>query len=157
MDKHILLYDHKRDGPLKVGETLLVYEDGHTEKEKAETLREPKPVPPARDTSWGQIIQYDNGQAWGIASDLRTVYLGLEADVRAAIDNPELKCGEPIIDGIIDKERELKRSEGYEARNAAVRTLSSRKLRTIKSHNKRIRFTTAAKHKPFNTRQLKAR
>lgn len=69
-------------------------------------------------TEYGHVMQYNDGKAWGVASDGSTVYCGKESDVKAAIANPKLKCGDPTIDGIIALERQLIEKAELEAINA---------------------------------------
>ena len=93
-----LLYDCKRDGDIKPGEAVLVYEDGTSEK-IAETDLHPvaeKVGPPISDTkdSWGEVVQYLDGYAWGVAADGSTICLGVESAVKEAIANPKLKSGD---------------------------------------------------------------
>ena len=87
-----------------------------TEQLTLELVPKPAPapavgnLPPAQDfdkRQWGEIIYYLDGWAWGIDANGTTVCLGRETAVKAAIANPKQVSGDPVIDAIIDLERQL--------------------------------------------------
>ena len=69
-------------------------------------LEEPKPAKGRRE-SWGEVLYYLDGLCFGIAQDGRTVCLGKEADIKEMLANPTKRSINPLVNDIIDLEREL--------------------------------------------------
>lgn len=57
--------------------------------------------------AWEEVLHFNDGNAFGVAPDGRTVCLGTETDIREMLADPTKRTGNPVIDGIIDLEREL--------------------------------------------------
>ena len=104
--------------------------------------------------AWGQVVHYDGSQAWGIAPDLQTVYLGKETDVKAAVSNEKLTYGDPIIDGIISLERQLQRKGN---KNGNIETRPVNQQRTIRTRGIRVRPVNNSEYKPVRTGHTKTR
>ena len=157
-----MLYDHKRAGDLKPGETLLLFEDGRIEKVKQES-----PLAPERgDTKdgkegWnlgGQIF-YTSGFSFGIDSEGQTICMGAEWAVSEAIDNPKLGCGDYEIDGIIAIERDIQFKEketSYGRDNTRSFEAKCRAPKATRRANKRIRPLRYLGHKRPDFRPIKA-
>jgi len=100
--------------------------------------------------SWspgGQIFFCD-GWAWGVNTDMRTVCLGSEVSVRAALTDPKLKCGNPEIDAILNLERNTeKEAKANGAKNTTHTPVSGRAVRAIEVRHQRIRLAAAIKHR----------
>lgn len=104
--------------------------------------------------SWGAVFQYFDGWAWGIAADGRTICLGREDAVKAAVANPKLRSGYEDIDAIIELERSsiIKKEGDY-----GEQTISTRGQRIIRTGGVRARPARNAKHEQVNTGHITAR
>ena len=162
MNKHILLYDYKRDGEIRPGEALLVYEDGTTEKVRSEDLYKEQEVAPSASEdkecwSAGDQIHFLDGQAWGLNKELESICLGTEVAVRAALDNPKLKCGDLEVDGVIALEREVLRKEKESYGKRPEGNVNLRASKSSRPDNKRIRPMSTSRRIRNYTGQPKAR
>ena len=161
-NRHVLLYDDQRDKDLKLGETLLVYEDGTTEKVREEALYKEQEVTPSASEgkeSWstGGQIYFLDGQAWGLNKELESICLGTEVAVRAALDNPKLKCGSPEIDGVIALEREVLRKEKESYGKRPEGNVNLRASKSSRPDSKRVRPMSTSRRIRNYTGQSKAR
>ena len=59
----------------------------------------------------GQVVQYIDGYAWGIAPTGETICLGTEVDIRTILVNPRKHPSNPTIAQIISLERQLLKQE----------------------------------------------
>lgn len=141
-----ILYDRKKHGEIKPGETLLFYDNGEFEKVPTADLY-PPPIPaPAHNTgdnreSWseGGMIHFLDGYAWGDTFEGDTVCMGTESAVRAAIDNPRLLCRNYEIDRIMELERKYIREEKESYGKRPEGKPNYRASRPGKPDNKRVR------------------
>ena len=118
---------------------------------------ESEPAKGARQ-SWGQVVYYLDGVCFGVAPDGRTVCLGNESEVRQMLAGPAKRSVNPLINQIIDLERELSQKEELEnARTGDVQVESSRGKRAIRTGRVRVRPTSHIEYKPVNTRHIKTR
>jgi len=82
--------------------------------------------------SWGEIIQYLDGMAFGIAPDGRTICLGNESDIREILSDASVRSNSPIINDIIDTERQLiKQREGENGRQPELKRPSAFRGRPV--------------------------
>ncbi len=162
-DQALLLYDCRRDGEIKLDEFLVLYENGTTVRVPKVKDNEPAVASPTQQTSWskeGQVY-YVDGYAYGINDELKTICLGREVDVRAAVVNPKTHSGNPDIDAIINSERNIlkgiyqteveihgRRIEGIKA--------NLRACKPERPGNLRIRLVRDIRHKRLNPGRLKA-
>jgi len=111
---------------------------------------------PAQKTkqSWGEVIQYLDGYAWGIAADGQTICLGREVSIREVIANPKLMSFIPEVDGIISLERELIAKEiegnGRQPELKKPSTFRSRTARTFERRTANTRQAAAGKRLPLH-------
>ena len=102
----------------------------------------------SKKEDWGEIIQYLDGECYGTAPNLRTVYLGAEDKVREMLTNPDKRTGNKVIDGIINLEIQLKK-EGENGKQGSIDAKHTTR-KPIIGNNKRIRFSRAIGHKQPN-------
>ena len=104
-------------------------------------------------TSWGEVIQFLDGYAWGIAPDGHTVCLGAEADIKAMLADPTKRAANPLINEIVDLERELTERGIHEKQPELQRpgAFRSRTAREVKHRTARTRQTPARKRLPVSS------
>ena len=110
--------------------------------------------------SWGEVVFYSDGWAWGISPTGATICLGREAAVRAAVANLMLRCRNETVNKIVELERKLQediknqngRNQGINAKYAArkpiignYKRVRSGRLVGVKQRNNR---RPAARTKP---------
>ena len=81
-----------------------------------------------KDTA-GEVIQYIEGSAWGIAPNGRSVYLGTESDIQELLVNKKLKVKDKTIMGIISLERTLSGQVSVKERKQQEKETAARKAR----------------------------
>jgi len=156
-----LLYDQKRDGAIRRGEALALYEDGTTERVRENDLypAAEKAMPLASDgnASWsnGGQIYYLAGRAWGVNCELKTICLGTELDIRAAIQNPKAQSDNPVVDAVIEMERQVIKQGGEQYGRRTEGTVKLRAQKPERRSNKRIRPMRIAGRQRFNHGQSK--
>ena len=111
-------------------------------------LEEPKLAKGHRE-SWGEVLYYLDGLCYGIAPDGQTVCLGKEADIKEMLANPT-KCSiNPLVNDIIDLERELiKQKENEDGRQPDLKRPSafrSRPARAFQHREANARRSSAGK------------
>ncbi len=99
--------------------------------------------------SWGEVVQYLDGWAWGVDIELNTVCLGKEDAVKAAIANPKLHCSITAIDQVIELEREIIKQEseadGRQPKLKRPGDFRSRPIGTVKHREANARRSSAGK------------
>ncbi|MFC1933454.1 hypothetical protein ACFLXU_07565 [Chloroflexota bacterium] len=100
--------------------------------------------------SWGEIIQYLDGMAYGIAPNGQTVCLGKEAEVKEMLADPLKHSTNTVKNDLIDLERQLTKQKEIEnnGRQPELKkpgAFRSRTARTIKRRTANTRQTTARK------------
>lgn len=122
------------------------------------TMLEAPAARPKHQDTWGEVIYYLDGWAWGITKRGETKCLGLEASVREAITDPKLLRNDTEVNEIIELERRLiKEKENENGRAADYNVKSSRKQRVIKVHNLGARPAGNTKHFKKDIRRPTAR
>jgi hypothetical protein len=111
-------------------------------------------------SSWGLIIKYFDGHAFGIDAKGQTIYMGREADVRAAISAPDLRSNfDPNIQIILELEARLIRAQEEQNRDGrpSDRDIRHRTSEIRRRSNQRIRSMRPTRRRRFNSRQFKKR
>jgi len=103
--------------------------------------------------SWGEIIQYLGSMAYGIASNGQTVCLGKEGEVKEALLDSTKRSINPIINEIIDLERELVR----QGENKDDRANTGESFRAIKARHQRSRPAKHSKRRAAGTKSTSFR
>lgn len=129
-------------------ETIL---DEPTEAVEQEVER---PATPSKE-SWGEVMFYLDGRAYGITDTGRTIDMGAEKVVKSVIADPEGRYNIPAFDQIIELERKLQKEkiENGERTIDAKRTARS----TNQRNAKRIRPLRATRRIIRNTGRLTAK
>jgi hypothetical protein len=109
--------------------------------------------------SWGEVIQYLDGFCFGIAPDGRTICLGKEADIKEILDNPTQRSINPLVNDIIDLERELiKQKESENGRQPEIKRPSAFRSRPAGAFQRRetnARRSSAGKRAAIRKAQFK--
>ena len=113
-------------------------------------LEEPKPAPAkGHRESWGEVLYYLDGLCFGIAPDGRTMCLGKEADIKEMLANPTKRSINPLVNDIIDLERELiKQKENEDGRQPDLKkpgAFRSRPARAFQHREANARRPSAGK------------
>lgn len=107
--------------------------------------------------SWGRVISYSDGFAWGVSVEGVTICLGKEGDVKGAIADANLSSGYPDVDDIIGKERELQQKEGEnDGKRFRGNEVKRRASKASRRGNIRVRPVRHSRNKRLNARQSKA-
>ena len=88
----------------------------------------------SKEDSFGQVVYYTAGWAYGIALNGETICLGTEAEVKAILTNPRYHPDNPTVAQVISLERDLTRQVNNEiARERAgeVRVKQERHRRAV--------------------------
>jgi hypothetical protein len=99
----------------------------------------------------GQVF-FTGGRAWSVNSQLQTVCIGIEDDIRTALDNPNFEGPNPEINKIIRLDRQLARESNDNGRRFE-RTTKLRASKLKRTDNKRIRPVRNVRHKCTDIRQ----
>jgi len=86
----------------RYGNRVIRSEDAITVLEDRTLLRRNFP-----DDDWGEVLQFVQGQCYGITPDGRTVFIGATEAVRETLANPNRRTGNDVVDEIVDLERRL--------------------------------------------------
>jgi len=108
----------------------------------------------ANNESWGEILYYLDGQCYGIASNGATICCGAEKEVRDILSDPEENHVNPVINSILQIERELIKEAKENARPESTRCDVIYKG---VSRNKRSGFMPHAQPERKNTRLAKTK
>jgi hypothetical protein len=105
--------------------------------------------------TFGNIIQYVDGIAYGLTTELKSVFMGSENEIKEYLENPDKQHENTVINEIINAERNILK-EDKDGKSTTATTVTA--LRTPKSKQRiyqRIRPSSFSRDNARNFKPIK--
>jgi hypothetical protein len=103
---------------------------------------------------WGEVIYFNDGLTFGVAPDGRTVCLGTDTGIKEILADPIWQSlvihNNPIMNGIINLERELAGGDNGQSELQRPSTFRSRIIREVKHNTANIKPTPSRRKLPHS-------
>ena len=98
----------------------------------------------SKEDSFGEVLNYIDGYAYGVSPEGRTVCLGTETDIRAILANPRKHPQNPTIAQVINLERQLVKQGQKQVSREQAKVKAEKK----EKHKLAVKLGLAKKREP---------